>query len=366
VRILYLSLSYVPSRRASSVQVMKMCSALARRGHEVVLIAKQGDEPVGDDHAFYAVEPNFVVDKIARPTRRGGGLVYGAGLAARLARRYRWADLVYCRDPVGGLLAAEARLPVVFEAHELPSSRWLHAVMRRMASRSLAMVAITRALRDDLVAAKLGGARDVIVAPDAYDSPSTPARRRPVGQPPMIGYVGNLYAGRGVELIVELAKVLPDCRFRVVGGSQRDVARWRALGLPRNLEMLGFRPQAELPAVYAGLDVVLMPHSSRGVVGATGTDITRWTSPMKMFEYMASGVPMVASDLPVLREVLRDGDNALIARADDVDDWRRAIDRLVSDDDLRFQIGTTAQRDIERDFTWDARAKHVMTSLGFS
>jgi glycosyltransferase involved in cell wall biosynthesis len=85
---------------------------------------------------------------------------------------------------------------------------------------------------------------------------------------------------------------------------------------------------------------------------------------MKMFEYMASGVPIVSSDLPVLQEVLRDGDNAMIVPADDVARWRAGIERLISDDDLRFRLARNAQGDLERLYTWDARAAVVMTGLG--
>lgn len=366
MRILYLSLSYVPSRRASSVQVMKMCAALARRGHDVRLVAKAGHEAApGGDHAFYAVDDSFAIDKVARPARRGGGLVYAAGMARRIARYRGWAELVYCRDPVGALVAAEAGLPTVFEAHEVPS-RWLRVAISRAITRprSLGMVAITDALRRDLAAAGVANGKPAVVAPDACDPPRAVAARRRVGTP-TVGYVGSLYPGRGVELIVELAKAMPACAFRLVGGTEDDLARWRASGLPANVELLGFRSQAELPALYAGFDVVVMPHAATGVVGATAkTDISKWTSPMKMFEYMGSGVAMVASDLPVLQEVLRDGDNALIAPAGDVDRWRVAVERLLADDDLRYRLARTAQDDVVRSYTWDARARTVMYGLG--
>jgi glycosyltransferase involved in cell wall biosynthesis len=368
VRILYLSLSYVPSRRASSVQVMKMCAALARRGHEVVLIAKRGDEAApGGDHTFYQVEDTFTIDKVDRPKWRGGGVLYAAGMAARVARRRRWADLVYCRDPLGALIAAEAGLPVAFEAHGVPASRFLRRAIGRSlrGRRAVGMVAISEALRRDLVDAALDPGRPIVVAHDACDPPRAAATRRAAGRPPTVGYVGSLYPGRGVELIVELARVMPGTQFRVVGGTEADLARWRATDLPANLELVGFRSQAELPALYAGFDVVVMPHATTGVVGATGaSDISRWTSPMKMFEYMASGVPLIASDLPVLQEVLRDGENALVVRAGDLAAWRAAIERAVSDDDLRFRLAQTAQADLVRHYTWDARAGAVMTGLG--
>jgi glycosyltransferase involved in cell wall biosynthesis len=377
MRILYLSLSYVPSRRASSIQVMKMCGALARLGHDVTLVAKTGANGANganraravDDFAFYGVEPgSFRLEKLPRPERKGGGAVYAAAMAQRLAAHRRRADLVYCRDPWGGATAALLRLPLVFEAHGLPGGRFQRALWRQMTrSRGfVAMVAISDALRRDIQAEGLLPGRDCIVAHDAADVPvrRAAAAARPSGSRPRVGYVGNLYKGRGMELLIEVARRMPDVQFDVVGGSESDIARWRATRPPANVAFHGFHPPSSLGAFYAGFDVVVMPHSREGVLGAAGlSDISRWTSPMKMFEYMASGVPLVASDLPVLQEVLRHGENALIARSDDPADWMEKIRGLLGDAELRERLARTAQEDLVRDHTWDARARHVVNLL---
>ena len=367
MRILYLSLSYVPSRRASSVQVMKMCSALSRLGHEVVLVAKEGPEGAADDFAFYGVEKTFRLEKLPRPSRKGGGALYWAAMARQLAARRRWADLVYCRDPVGGAVAALMRLPLVFEAHGLPGNRMQRAMWRQMTSSRgfVAMVVISDALRRDIAAEGLLPGRDCIVAHDAADVPvHAPVSRNGERARSRIGYVGNLYRGRGIEMLLELARRLPQHQFDVVGGSDADIAKWRGESPSENLVFHGFHPPSRLGEFYADFDVVLMPHSKEGVVGATGaSDISRWTSPMKMFEYMASGVPLVASDLPVLQEVLRHGENALIARSDDPGDWVEKIGTLLRDPELRLRLARTAQENLVRSYTWDARARHVMSQL---
>ena len=371
MRILYLSLSYVPSRRASSVQVMNMCAALAARGHEVTLIAKRHDEPSARgmaDHAFYRVPATFRIDKLARPARRGGGLVYVASTARRVVGARGRVDLVYSRDLAGGAIAAALGVPLVFELHGLPAAPWQRAVMRRVlaAPACRGVVAISEALRRDVAAAGLVPARvPAVVAHDSCDAAFGRAPRAALGTPPRIGYVGNLYPGRGIELVTDLARRMPGCRFELVGGSERDLARLRGDGLGANVVLHGFVPPARLAEVYAGLDVLLLPHPRSGVRGATGgSDISRWTSPMKMFEYMASGVPMVASDLPVLGEVLADGVNALIAAAGDVAAWQRTIERVLGDAGLRVRVAARAQDDLRRDYTWQARARRVMEGLG--
>ncbi|MGE0550280.1 MAG: glycosyltransferase family 4 protein [Kofleriaceae bacterium] len=348
---------------------MKMCAALARRGHEVLLVAKAGSEQTQtSDHAFYGVEPRFSLEKFARPKFRGGAFVYFFALATCVAKYRNWADVVYCRDPVGALVASYIGMPVVFEAHEIPRSRFLQRLVRRIvrSPNSLGTVAISHALREDLVRAQLHHPqRPIVVAHDACDPPlDRPVRFRRGVDSAVVGYVGSLYPGRGVETIIAVASVMPGYEFRIVGGSQEDLHRWKRCGLPDNVELVGFVPPSQLAEIYSGFDIVLMPYASRGVTGPSGgSDTSKWASPMKMFEYMASGVPIITSDLPVLQEVLRDGYNALIVPAGSVEHWQAAIERLAREPTLRDHLANNALADLMRAHTWDARARSVLEAL---
>jgi glycosyltransferase involved in cell wall biosynthesis len=377
MNVVYASLSYVPSRRASSVHVMKMCAALARAGHDVQLIAKRSHDPrdaAVDPHAFYGVA-GFAVHTLARPRWRGGGVVFaGATLGALLARRRR-TDLVYSRDLIGALTALELRMPTVAELHAVPPGRRLRALVRRIARhRALrGLVVISEALRRDLIdQAIVPPGAPLVVAHDAADPPARPRREvdpaaRAAAARPRIGYVGNLYPGRGVELIVEVAARTPACDFELIGGSEADLATWRASALPANVHLAGFVRPAELAERYHGLDIVLMPYARSGVGVASGaSDTSRWCSPMKMFEYMATGVPIISSDLPVLGEVLRHDHNALIAPAGDAAAWQRAIERLVGDPALARRLGQQAYDDLVRHHTWDTRVQTIFRALALA
>jgi glycosyltransferase involved in cell wall biosynthesis len=363
VQILYLSLSYLPSRRASSVQVMRMCDALAAAGHDVTLVAKAGPAlGARDDHAFYGTR-GFHIVKLARPSWRGGGVVFTGQMAVEIVRRR--ADLVYSRDLAGAMIAGQLRRPFVYEAHGIPANRTARWLLGRVAHLPTlrGLVAISRALRDDLAARGLVPAHaPTIVAHDAAAISSAAPRSERAARP-RLGYVGNLYPGRGIELVIELAARMPACDVVIVGGSPADIARWQPQA-PGNVSFRGFVEPARLAEIYAQLDVVLMPYPRSGIGVASGAnDTSRWCSPMKMFEYMASGAPIVSSDLPVLQEVLRHERDALIAPADDVDAWRAAVQRLLDDPALSRRLATTAREELARDHTWDARVRRIMTEL---
>lgn len=367
MKILYLSLSYLPSRRASSVHVMRMCSAMARAGHQVRLVAKRGEPNGEDDFAFYGAPQIFEIRKLPRPARRGGSLVFALAMTRLLLANRSRHDLIYSRDLLGALVATQFRLRLVFEAHAIPTQPTLRRILRLVlrAPSLRRLVVISDALRRDLIAEGFPVPRDTVVAHDAADLPSDApafASRSRV----RVGYVGSLYEGRGIETVIEVARSIPECDVEIVGGTTRDLERWRARALPNNLRLVGFIPPADVPSRLRSFDVLLMPHAKTNVRAFSGSDISRWTSPMKLFEYMASGVPIVASDLPVLSEVLDHERTALIANADDPHAWETAVRRLMSDAKLRKTLATNAYSQLERCHTWDARVAHVLGGLGLA
>ena len=178
-----------------------------------------------------------------------------------------------------------------------------------------------------------------------------------------MGYVGHLYPGRGVELIVELAGRMPDLHFHLVGGAESDLERWRELGVPDNCTLHGFVPPRDLAKFYESFDVLLMPYQRKVGVRSGRSDTAAWMSPMKMFEYLAAGRALVSSDLPVLREVLREGENALLVAPDQVEQWETALRRLQKDPSLRQRLAATGLEDFERNYRWSARASRVLQGI---
>lgn len=374
MKILYLSGSYVPSRRASSIHVMRMCQAMASLGHEITLVTKENAaiiEPgVTDDYAYYGVKPNFTIQKLSRPNTRGGGLRFTWEMY-RLLSAFDTADtLVYSRELFGVWIAAKMGFQVVLEEHTLPAS-WLSVKLHKQLFRSRRLarfVVISCALRD-LFAEKgfLSDVGRVLIAHDAADPIAVDAGRAdelfPENGKVRLGYVGHLYPGRGVDILLDVASRLESCELHLIGGTDEDLAFWQGQQIPENVFFHGFVNPGELGQYFSGLDILLMPYQERVIVAGGKTDTARWMSPLKMFEYMATGKPIISSDLSVLREVLTDGQNALLVPPDDIDAWETAVRRLQSDPGLGARIGRQACEDFQKNYTWDARAKKVLQGL---
>ncbi|MHB0684509.1 glycosyltransferase, partial [Roseomonas mucosa] len=174
---------------------------------------------------------------------------------------------------------------------------------------------------------------------------------------------GHLYPGKGMEMVAALAEALPGCDLHVVGGTERDLAIWRQRCAGQaNLHLHGHVPHARVPACLARFDLLLAPPSP-SVASAAGREIGRWMSPLKLFEYMAAGKPILASDIPALREILADGGTALLLPPGDVAAWAAAARALLADPARAAALGARARAVLLETYTWDARAARILAHL---
>jgi glycosyltransferase involved in cell wall biosynthesis len=386
VTVLYFADTRFPIERANGVQTMATCQALAMRGHDVTLVTRPDTAagPARDPFAFYGLPrvPTLTWRTMpAHTDRRASRVAFLAGaLAQALGDRQA---VVYTRDL--GLAAFLTRVPaprrprIVYESHgiapvvsaELPALlgqpalapsaaklRRLDRRERRVWTRAAGYVTITRALAEDL-AARYGPRPDVVVAPDG--AVETPAAAPPADAAPVAAYAGHLYPWKGADVFVRALARLPALRGLLVGGhpGERDRARIDALaaavGVSDRLEMTGLVPASDVGAHLARATVLVLPN-----VATTISD--RYTSPLKLFEYLWTGLPIVASDLAAIREVLTDGRTALLVPPGDVEALAGALARVSTDRALASALGTAA-RALAPQFTWPMRAARVEAAI---
>jgi glycosyltransferase involved in cell wall biosynthesis len=367
MKIFYFSGATLPSDSAQSVHVMKMCSALAgaAKDNAVTLFAKGGDGVTDEDiFRYYGVDQNFSLVLSANPkVRIVTGLLRMLGHGWAL-REYGLPDLAYGRDVVELDCLVPPEVPVVFEAHQMPVSYMQKRALKNMVKRKeFKMVAISEMLKKDLLKAYPKLKKDrIFVAPDGADVlKNEPVTRELAGRPDVlkVGYTGSLHEGKGMEVIAVVAREAKDFDFHVVGGSTAQVGGWKKLKLPENIFLHGHVPHGELAGWLAAFDILIAPYRINARI-KTGADIARWISPMKIFEYMAAGKPIVCSDLPVIREVLHDNENALMVAPSDLKGWVAALERLGADEGLRERLTGAAFRDLEQKYTWRQRARNIL------
>ena len=363
MKISYISGAYVPSIEANSMHVMRMCQAFADLGHEVTLHVRRGDK-VSDDHHHYGVRANFRIVKYHRPQIRVYGALNNAARVALGVRLDSKPDLLYAREIYGLTFVnrfVRRTVPFIWETHWKPKhfvQRGLEARLLRQKN-CLRVVVISDALKqiykrefpwfpEDKIRVLHDGADPIVEAGEGIEE-------RQVGRL-QVAYVGGILPGRGIEVILALAKKNDDLDFQVLGGSSAQLQCWRerAQDIP-NLRFHGFVPPNELSKRYRDFDVVLAPYQK-------GTASIGWASPMKLFEYMAHGKAIICSDFPVMREILENGRDGLLVAPNRIEDWNDALHKF-RDAKLRRKLSQAAQAKLERDFSWKKRAGEALSGL---
>ncbi len=359
--------STIPSDTANSLQVMKACQALVKIGHNVTLLVPATTTVKNtsvDLQKHYGLQTGFPIEWLSSSNRR-----MFTWDSVRRAGALK-ADLIYSWFPQSAVFGLLSNLPVVFEIHIQPTGffgPWWHKAFASLRGRKR-LVSITDALvnilqRDFHMHFHL---EEVVIAPNGVDLerfdslPDPVTARRQIGfrEAPTVMCTGHLYAGRGAELFLSLAKSLPHAQFVWVGGRSEDIKIWKQKAEVDNVTFTGFIPNSDLPLYQAAADILLMPYS-RSIMGSSGTaDSASVASPMKMFEYMAAGRAIVSSNLPVIREVLNER-TAVFCEPDDVQHWRFEIEKLLSNKARRDELGNQARQDVQG-YTWVARAQRIM------
>lgn len=370
MRIVCIAASFVPSNTANSIQALKATHALAELGHEITLLVPgAGGRSWEELRGHYGLRVPFAVEWLPENLtfRR-----YDFALKAVRRARQLEPDLVYTWVLQAAVLSLGRGIPTLLELHDRVTGRFGPWLFRRFwRSRTPKRVLTnTEALRQALIESfDLPPQMDQVrVGPNGVelerfaDLPTPAEARKALGLPEgfTVGYTGHFYAGRGMALMLALAKALPRFRFLWVGGQPDDVNLWRQRLQDEgaaNVTLTGFVDNAILPQYQAAADVLLMPYGPR-IAGSGGGNSAKIASPMKMFEYMAAGRPIVTSDLPVIHEVLNEG-LALFCPPEDLWAWQAALTSLEADPTRREALGAAAKAAVTA-YSWTARAEHAL------
>lgn len=366
MRLLYLHNAPVPSTAANAVQVASMCSAFEAAGMPTVLVRPSG--PGGSIEEIvsqYDLATGFAVRSVFMPKIPAREILYAASAILRYGSK---GDVVYTRSVSVATVAGVLGLPFVLEMH-IPASGMRSRLTRRLgrviaSPRFVKMVTISASLRDDYERHFPLLRGRIIVAHDGAAPAPDAIKPVPLYGEFRVGYIGHLYPGKGMEIIAPLAKLCPEATFHIVGGTPADLDIWRGrLSSSSNVVFHGHVPHRQAKAYLAGMHVVLAPYMRvvRGVGG--GANLADWMSPLKMFEYMAQGKAIIASDLPVLREVLRHGENALLCDPDDPAAWAEALTGLAGQRQRLAELGECAQSDFLNSYSWDQRARSILKNI---
>jgi len=373
MKILYISKSIIPSRSANSIHVMKMCQALSDNGHQVVLFApnirSKFEKDVHDIYDYYGVKNNFKVKKLIHPNIIGGATIYTLAIFFYLLFSKNF-DLVYGRFLHGCYISTFFKNKVIFESHEIIFEKINHKnlIFKQLIKNKnfKKLIVISQALKNMYLEKKYLRDIEIQVAHDGADEiKNFDNKVKLMGQQNTlkVGYVGHLYKGRGVEIIIECARKMNDMTFHLVGGLKQDIEYWKNYSKNFNLDNIyfyGFVTPKEAIKYRNSCDILLAPYGRKvSIFGNNMSDTSKFMSPLKIFEYMSHKKPIIASDLPVIREVLNER-NSILVDSEDIKLWINSIKKL-KDIKYRDSIANQALKDFYN-YSWKNRALLVINN----
>ncbi|MBN2257115.1 MAG: glycosyltransferase [Anaerolineaceae bacterium] len=376
MKITCVSTSVIPAPTAHSMQLMKVCQALAQLGHKVKLVVP-GVSGAGWEtlSAHYGLSEHFDIHYIKshKAYRR-----YDFALRAIFLARHDQCDLIYTWLLPAAVMALWAGIPIVYEMHDRITGKAAPWFFRRLigSRKGKRLAVITQALAEIIKQTyhHTAGTLDMVIAPNGvelerYEKLPSPQRaRKQLGLPEKmtVVYTGSFYAGRGIELLYTLAGLNPGIQFIWAGGTPESIKIWQdriiTEGL-NNIYIQGYINNQMLPLYQSAADILVMPFG-QSISGSSGGNSVDICSPMKMFDYLASGRAIMASDLPVLHEVLNER-NAVLLPPEEINAWQHALLHLALDSHLRMNLGHQARIDAAK-YTWVKREKTILKGISIT
>jgi len=391
-KLIYIANARLPTEKAHGYQICKMCEAFAQNSLEVLLLHPSRHQPnsrlqTASVFNYYGIAPAFKIETLPNwdvvrldqfiPEKAFTPLFFTHaflwGFYAAWVASKKKADLYYTRDITVAFWLVRLGLPTVYEAHAVPKRvqrQLLGGLIRQKALQRV--VVLTSFIKKELV--DMGfSAEKTIVQPDAVDLslfadlPDKQRCRKRLRLPldrPIIGYIGRfrtMEMEKGIPQLVEAMADLPPIEGKeplllCVGGPMDAVPAYleiaRRFQVPEHRLQFGDRVQNYHVSYWIStfdLAVAFYPHTEH---------YAYFMSPLKLFEYMASGVPIIASDLPAIREILRHGENAWLVPPGDPQLLAAGINQLLGDRTLAQQLAQQAREDVQS-LTWLKRAKPI-------
>lgn len=364
MKLIYIANIYIPGMWAHSLQVMKMCEAFSGNGLKVELATGMKRDREDKIFSYYNIKNKFKITKIPyfdlspKGSSKINFLIRNLSflLFARVYAMLKKYDILYFRTPMAGLFFNNFYL----EVHELPSklNKW-HKLTYQKAKK---IIVLTKFLKQELVKCGVNEEK-IIIAPDAVDLnefqinlTKNEARKKlllPLDKK-IIMYCGNFYVHewKGVDILLAALKYLDNIMCVLIGGHKSEFEKIKRRHGKNNLLLISHQPHEKIPVYLKAADVLILPNKK----GDANSEF--YTSPLKLFEYLASGRPIVASVLPSIGEILNET-NAVMIEPNNPQALAGGIKAVLADEVLADKITRQSLADV-RNFTWQKRSERII------
>lgn len=359
----------LPTEKAHGIQIMNTCSALAQKGIDVELIISDlQNNQVKDAFDYYDLPRNFKITKLKVNNLRPPflfffifqRLLFSIKVFILLYKSDLNRSVIYSRDEFVLSIFSLKFKNLFWEIHEERNNFFARIIYKKLSG----IIAITESLRE--FSEQYIDKNKIVVIPDSVNlkkfkiNENRESSRQKLNLPQydkIITYIGSigLYSWKGVDIFLEASNYLRDYRFLIVGGYEDEISNLKDRYKNNNVIFVERQNPSIIPLYQKASDVLVIPNKKGNIVSE------KYTSPMKLFEYMASNVPILASDLSSLREILND-DNAVFFNPNDSLDMSKKIDYILNNQKLVEEKAVRAMQDVEK-YTYEQRASGIINFI---
>ena len=368
MKICYLSNTAIPSSVASSIQTVKMCEAFSKLDNEVTLITINDSKSKIDYLRYYDVKTKFLLKRIKHFRTFPLGVNYYLFSIFSIFESFKYKPEIYItRNYFTCFLLIILRKKIVMELHhdlkmESRIVRFLVSKFKFLNSINVKkIIAISRGVKEEYVRKNLVKENKIIVLP----SGSSIKKKFKFSNNKKffkIGYFGSLFKSRGLNLISNLAKIDKKNSYHVYGDIN-GINKFQYRNIHKNIHINKYVPYKDIPNELKKMDILIMPYVSSITVAGDVGDITKFTSPLKLFDYLSAGKIIICSELDVLKETIKENKNAIFVKNyTNVFSWKNEIQKLKNQPCKQLIISKNNYR-LSKNYSLNQRAKSILEGI---
>ena len=370
MKICYLANTAVPSTTASAIQIIKMCESFSKLKHEVLLITSNAsDKKVFD---FYGVKSKFEIKKLKKYNKFPLGLKYYLFSLSSIIESLNFKPDVYItRNFFTSFLLTVIGKKNILELHhgiEI-EGRIVRFIVKNINFFNykclIKLVAITNSVKNYYQKKFRINANKIIVAPSGTSIENKFFNNVLKNKKKLnIGYFGSLYKSRGIDLILKLSRIDSENKYFIFG-NLKNYKNIKNKYHNHNLHLNDYLPYKSVSKNILKMDVLLMPYQEKIVAAGNVGNIIDFTSPLKLFDYMACGKIIISSKLKVLEEILKEKKNVIFVKNfNNAYAWKKEIQKMKFLNDKRFIISQNNFK-MSKKYKLKERAKRILDSLNY-
>lgn len=335
MRICYISNSASPSKNASSLQTAKLCEYISKKGHTVKLILPNTGVKK-NFFRYYNIKSKFTLERVCYFNKFPIGINYYLySIFAIIKSNLKLQDLYITRNFFTSFVLCILKKKHILEIHddieiEGRLIRFLIKNLKTLNSKHLIkIVTTTRTLKKKYTSYNIEK-KKIFVLHNA-SSLSSKFKKCKNKNYYKIGYFGSIFQSRGINMISNLSKLDRKNKYYIFGGTKKQIKLFSYKNKNKNIMFSSYIPYKLVSKTLSKIDICILPYTSKITVSGNVGDISKYTSPLKVFDYMKLGKLIICSNFPVIREVLKNNVNSiLIDNFQNEKEWLKVINKVTN------------------------------------